>query len=93
MFDLQGVIYFFNIDLQSGYYQLRVKEDEITKTNFWTRYDHYEFLVMSFGFTYAPMTFMDLMNNVFRQYLDMFVIVVVDDILIYSKRQDDHIDH
>ncbi|WMV57916.1 hypothetical protein MTR67_051301 [Solanum verrucosum] len=90
---LQGVNYFSKIDLKSGYHQLRVKEDDITKMTFRTRYGHYEFLVMSFGLTNAPTEFIDLMNRVFRQYLGMFVIVFINDILIYSRSEDDHINH
>jgi len=83
LFDqLKGASYFSKIDLQSGYYQLRVKENNILKTAFQTRYGHYEILVMSFGLTNAPATFMDLINRVFRKYLHMFVIVVIDDIWI-----------
>ena len=67
------------------YYQLRVKEVDVTNTAFRTRYSHYEFLVMSFGLTNAPAAFMDLMNNVFRPYVDQFVVVFIDDILVYTK--------
>ncbi|WMV41738.1 hypothetical protein MTR67_035123, partial [Solanum verrucosum] len=90
---LQGVSYFSNIDLRSDYYQLRMKEDDIMKRTFRTRYGHSEFLVMLFGLTNAPPTFMDLLNRVFRQYIDMFVIVFMDDILIYSRSEDEHADH
>ena len=91
LFDkLKGVGVFSKIDLQSGYYQLRVKDVDVPKTTFRTRYGHYEFLVMPFGFTNAPIAFMDLMNRVFRPYVDQFVMVFIDDILVYSKDAQKH---
>ena len=81
------------IDLRSGYHQLRVQEGDVPKTEFRTHYRHYEFLVMPFGFTNAPTALMDLMNRVFQPYLDRFVIVFIDDILVYSGSPEEHLEH
>ncbi|GKE71506.1 putative nucleotidyltransferase, ribonuclease H, partial [Tanacetum coccineum] len=94
LFDqLQGSQFFLKIDLRSGYHQLRVHEDNILKTVFRTRYGHFEFTVMPFGLTNVPTVFMDLMNRVCRPYLDKFVIMFIDDILIYSNTWEEHVEH
>ena len=94
LFDqLPGAVVFSKIDLQSSYHQLKIKEGSIPKFAFHTRYGHYECIVMPFGLTNAPATFMDLMNRVFKEYLDKFVIVFIDDILMYSKTEEEHKEH
>ncbi|GJV10783.1 putative reverse transcriptase domain-containing protein [Tanacetum coccineum] len=94
LFDqLQGSSVYSKIDLRSGYHQLHIREEDIPITTFRTRYRHYEFQVMPFGLTNAPAVFMDLMNCVCNPYLDKFVIVFIDDILIYSKNKEEHGEH
>ncbi|KAA0056050.1 pol protein [Cucumis melo var. makuwa] len=90
---LQGAIVLSKIDLRLGYHQLRIRDSDIPKTTFRSRYGHYEFIVMSFGLTNAPVVFMDLMNRVFKDFLETFVIVFIDDILVYSKIEAEHEEH
>nr|GEZ02461.1 putative reverse transcriptase domain-containing protein [Tanacetum cinerariifolium] len=94
LFDqLQGSSVYSKIDLRSGYHQLRVREEDIPKTAFRTRYGHYEFQVMTFGLKNVPAVFMDLMNRVCKPYFHKFVIVFINDILIYSKNKEEHEEH
>ena len=94
LFDqLRGARVYSKIDLRTGYNQLRVREADIPKTMFRTRYGYFEFTVIPFGLTNAPATFMDLMHRVFQPYLDWFVVVFVDDILIHSQSEEEHEGH
>jgi hypothetical protein len=94
LFDqLAGAQVFSKIDLCSGYHQIKIRDEDIPKTAFFTRYGIYEYLIMSFGLRNAPVHFMYLMNSVFMPELDKFIVVCIDDILIYSKSTEDHEEH
>jgi len=90
---LSGAAVFSKIDLRSGYHQILVKPEDVQKTAFRSRYGHYEWVVMSFRVTNEPAIFMDYMNRIFRPYLDQFVVVFIDNILIYSQSRDEHVEH
>jgi hypothetical protein len=94
LFDqLHGECIFSKIDLRSGYHQLKIRESDMPKTMFISRYGLYEYTVMSLGLTNAPVYFMCLMNKVFMEYLDQFIVVFIDDILVYCKNEEEHIEH
>ena len=94
LFDqLRGAMVFSKIDLRSGYHQVRIKDEDIFKTTFRTRYGHYEFVVMPFGLTNCLAVFMFLMNNMMHNYLDKFVVMFIDDIIIYSTTEEEHKEH
>jgi hypothetical protein len=90
---LRGAKVFSKTDLNSGYHQLRIRKEDIEKTAFSTRYGHYEYVVMSFGLTNTPAAFMEAMNGMLHEYLDDFVVVFLDDILIYSQTEEEHERH
>ena len=90
---LQGASVFSKIDLRLGYYQLKIRESVVSRTKFKTWYGHYEFLIMSFRLMNASTAFMDLMKKVFHPYFDQFVIIFIDDILVYSKNAEEHAFH
>jgi hypothetical protein len=94
LFDqLRGACVFFKIDLRMGYHQLKIRDSDIPKTAFISRYSMYVYIMMSFGLTNAPAYFMYLMNKVFMEYLDKFAVVFINDILVYSRNEKEHEDH
>jgi hypothetical protein len=94
LFDqLQGAGCYSKLDQRQGYYQVKVKEEDVPKMAFNTRYGYFEFVVITFGVTNAPATFMDLMHRVFQPYLDQFVVIFIDDILVYSRDKQKHAEH
>ncbi|KAK8600791.1 hypothetical protein V6N12_050639 [Hibiscus sabdariffa] len=94
LFDqLKDASVFSKIELRSRYYQMRVNEEDVPKTSFRTPYGHYEFLVMPFGLRNVPAAFMDIMNRMFKPYIDKFVVVFIDDIIIYSRTREEHVEH
>src|SRR3954470_10386238 len=90
---LVGSSVFSNMDLRLGYHQIKIRNEDVPNTAFTTRYGLYEFTVMSFSFTNAPATFSRMMNSIFMEYLDKFIVVYLDDILIYSKNEEEHAEH
>ena len=90
---MRGAKIFSKIDLRSGYHQLKIRNEDVPKIAFTTRYTLYVFLVMSFGLTNAPAYFMNLMNKVFMEYLNQFMVVFINDILVYSQNEETHEDH